>query len=96
MNEFIAEEEFSKTNAYLDNITVCGKTQEEHEHNLARFLAAAKKKTLKFNQEKCTFSATSINLLGHHNNNHIHNKCVDFILKSQLVPNYKDAASTGY
>ena len=69
MDEFIAEEELSKTYAYLDNITVCGKTQEEHDHNLARFLAAAKKKNLKFNQEKCTFSTTSINLLGHHISN---------------------------
>ena len=51
MDEFIAEEEFSKTYAYLDNITVCGNTQEEHDHNLARFLAAAKKKNSKFNQE---------------------------------------------
>ena len=44
MNEFIAEEELSKTYACLDNIGVCGKTQEEHDHNLARFIAAAKKK----------------------------------------------------
>ena len=65
----VAEEELSKTYAYLDNITVCGKTQEEHDHNLARFLAAAKKKNLKFNQEKCTFSPTSIDLLGHHISN---------------------------
>ena len=65
-DEFIAEEELSKTYAYLDNITACGKTQKEHGHNLARFLAAAKKKNLKFDQEKCTFSATSINLSGHH------------------------------
>ena len=69
MDEFIAEEQLSKTYAYLDNITVCGKTQEEHNHNLSRFLAAAKKKNLKFNQEKCTFSTTSINLLGHHISN---------------------------
>ena len=47
-------------------ITVCQKKQEEHDHSLARFLAAAKKKNVKFNQEKCTFSTTSINLLGHH------------------------------
>ena len=69
MDEFIAEEELSKTYAYLDNITVCGKTQEEHDHNLARFLATAKKKNLKFNQEKFTFSTASINLLGHHTSN---------------------------
>ena len=54
MDEFIAEEELSKSCTYLSNITVCGKTQEKHDHNLARFLAAAKKKNLKFikfNQE---------------------------------------------
>ena len=69
MDEFIAEEELSKTYTYLDNITVCGKTKESHDHNLARFLAAAKKKNLKFNQEKCTLLTTSIDLLGHHISN---------------------------
>ena len=53
----------------MDNIILCGKTQEEHDNYLARFLAAAKKKNLKFNQENCTFSTTSINLLGHHISN---------------------------
>ena len=43
IDEFIAQEELSKAYAYLDNITVCGKTQKEHDHNLAKFLAAAKK-----------------------------------------------------
>ena len=69
-DEFIAEEKLEKTTyAYLDNIPVCGKAQEEHDHNLARFLAAAKKKNLWVNQQKCTFSTTSVNLLGHHISN---------------------------
>ena len=51
MDESIAEEELSKTYAYLDNITLCRKIQEEHDHNLARSLAAAKKRNLKFNRK---------------------------------------------
>ena len=69
----LQNKELSKTYTYWNNKTVCGKTQEQHDHNLARFLSAAKKKNLKFNREKSTFSSTSINLLGHHiSNGEIH------------------------
>ncbi|EFA07199.1 hypothetical protein TcasGA2_TC010206 [Tribolium castaneum] len=50
---------------YLDNVTVCGRNQTEHNINLQRFLNAAKKFYLTLNIEKCSFFAKSINLLGY-------------------------------
>jgi len=54
------------TLAYLDNITVCGKTKKEHDENLSNFLRVAAKCNLTFNEQKCTYSAESICLLGYH------------------------------
>ena len=51
--------------AYLDNITICGKTKEEHDANLQQFLEAAAKHNLTFNKNKCTYSSDCISLLGY-------------------------------
>ena len=53
------------TYAYLDNITVGGKTQEEYDANLANFLKVAKDCNLTLNKDKCIYSAECINLLGY-------------------------------
>ena len=53
------------TIAYLDNITVGRKTQEEHDCNLERFLSVAKKSNLTFNETKCVFSSDSVDLRGY-------------------------------
>ena len=50
--------------AYLDNITICGKTKEEHDENLQQFLEAAAKHNLTFNKNKCTYTSDCIWLLG--------------------------------
>ncbi|KAL0880953.1 hypothetical protein ABMA27_002114 [Loxostege sticticalis] len=64
--EFIIEKEnLVGTYAYLDDVTICGVTKEEHDKNLNTFLQAAEKYRLTLNKEKCTFSSESINLLGH-------------------------------
>ena len=65
MDTFISENNLSGTFTYLDNITDCGKDQEEHDTNLEEFLAAAEANNLTFNNNKCTFSTTSIRLLGY-------------------------------
>ena len=44
MNEFISEKGLNGTYAYLDNVTICGKTQEAHDKNVKEFLEAAKRK----------------------------------------------------
>ena len=56
--------------AYLNNITVCGKTKEEHDANLQQFLEAAAKHNLTFNKKKCTYLSDCISLLGYQ----IHNR----------------------
>ncbi len=52
------------TFAYLDNVTVYGNTQQEHDATLCRFLEAAKSK-LTFNHDKSMISVTSVKLLGY-------------------------------
>ena len=49
---------------YLDNITICGKDQRDHDTNLSNFLAAAKKQNLKYNESKCEFNTRKLKLLG--------------------------------
>jgi hypothetical protein len=53
------------TFAYVDNITIAGVTQEEHDFNLQRFLEVAKKHNLTFNENKSIISTNSIDLLGY-------------------------------
>jgi len=48
---------------YLDNITISGKTQKEHDENLHHFMNVAKQYNVTFNEDKCTHSASSIDLL---------------------------------
>ena len=49
----------------MDDITVCGKTQVEHDLNLQRFLNAAKKYYLTINHNKSLFIKKTINVLGY-------------------------------
>ena len=44
-NDITAENELEHTFAYLDNVTICGMTQEEHDQNLAKFREAAQNVT---------------------------------------------------
>jgi hypothetical protein len=44
MDIFIVKEKLKDTFAYLDNLTICGMTQGEHDYNLKRFFLAAKTK----------------------------------------------------
>ena len=66
----IEAEGLQGTYSYLDDVTVCGKDQEEHDYNLNKFLIAAKKYNLTLNKEKSSFSQKSINLLGYTITNH--------------------------
>lgn len=42
MTEFVRKEHLAGVFPYLDNLTICGKDQDEHDANLELFLAAAK------------------------------------------------------
>ena len=64
MDSFITEENLSGTFAYLDNLTVCGMTQAEHDVNLNQSIEAAKRKNIVYNEDKCVFSTTRLSILG--------------------------------
>jgi transposase InsO family protein len=65
MDNFIRENGLLDTYAYVDNILICGKTQDEHDKNFERFSQAAKKARFTFNQEKSVLSVRSIDFLGY-------------------------------
>ena len=64
MDAFISDESLEDTFAYLDDITICGRDQAHHDRNLERFLTAAKRKNLTYNEEKCVFSTRILSILG--------------------------------
>ncbi|KAG7176832.1 pol Retrovirus-related Pol polyprotein from transposon-like 17 [Homarus americanus] len=61
IDEFIRRNDLLGSFAYIDNITIAGSSQQEHDENLSRFLEAAKSK-FTFNEDKFVFS---IDLLGY-------------------------------
>lgn len=65
MDEIIVSNDLQGTYAYLDDLTVCGATQSEHDVNLERFLSVAKKYNMTLNENKCVFSSKTIRLLGY-------------------------------
>ena len=56
MMKFVDENDLETSFPYLDNVTICGKDQEDHGINMEHFLKAAKRKNLCYNTEKCIFS----------------------------------------
>ena len=64
MDSFVEENSLSGTFPYLDNITICGRNEIEHDENLKRFLQAAKDINLTYNEEKCEFSTRKLHILG--------------------------------
>ena len=65
MDKMIEEEGLNDTYPYLDNITVAGKDQEEHDSNVQIFLEAVRLRNLSLNQSKTVESVKSINILGY-------------------------------
>ena len=66
VNQIISDYKCERTFAYLDNITVCGKTKEEHDKNLKQFLKAASDCNLTLNENKCVFATRKLKLLGYY------------------------------
>ena len=65
MDEFVEHYKLQDTFVYLDNITIAGKTQEEHDKNLAAFFTAVKDYGLTLREDKCHYSLKSTDLLGY-------------------------------
>ncbi|KMQ83221.1 enzymatic poly [Lasius niger] len=62
MDQIIKDEDLKGTFPYLDDVTIGGKNQKEHDRNLKKFLDTAEKYNLTLNKDKCQFSVT---LLGY-------------------------------
>lgn len=65
IDNIITENNLSGTFAYVDNVTVCGMNQQEHDENLQRFLKVATEKNLELNNDKSIYSTTVLNILGY-------------------------------
>ena len=61
----VVSSDLHATFAYLDNITVCGDSQEDHDYNVDRFLSTVEKYGLTLNEDKTISSVKSINILGY-------------------------------
>lgn len=65
IDKIIQDEGLEGTFPYIDNITVCGDDQVEHDTNLKKLLASVKKYNLTLNEEKCQYSSKTVKLLGY-------------------------------
>ncbi|KFD61358.1 hypothetical protein M514_12069, partial [Trichuris suis] len=61
---FIKDEHLEGAFAYVDDITVCGSTQADHDRNLENFLKTAQRWNFTLNKDKCTFSTRKLRILG--------------------------------
>ena len=62
---FIEKENLKHTFPYLDNVTVAGKTQAEHDANVEAFLEAIKRNYFTLNDSKTITSVPKIQILGY-------------------------------
>ena len=65
MDKMVDEEGLKDTFPYLNNITVAGRNQQEHDENVKKFHEASQRKGLTLNETKSVESKASINILGH-------------------------------
>ncbi|XP_059045822.1 uncharacterized protein LOC131841533 [Achroia grisella] len=65
INNIIKSEQLEGVYAYLDDITICGINQTDHDEKLKKFEEISTKYNLTLNVTKSEFSKTTINLLGY-------------------------------
>ena len=65
IDDIKSENDLKGTFAYLDNVTVGGKTQVEHDENVKKFLDVCKENNISLNEEKTVYSTTCLNILGY-------------------------------
>ena len=65
MDSIIKSANLDGTFSYLDDVIICGMTQQDHDLNLKRFLQAAAEVNIQYNKEKCVFSTQRLQILGH-------------------------------
>ena len=62
MSQFVEQENLRETFPYLDNVTVAGRDQEEH-NNVKSFLAAIRRRNFTLNESKTIASQKDIQIL---------------------------------
>jgi len=65
MNGIIEHHKLKGTFTYLDNITIGGRSQQEHDENLSAFLEVAKKLHFTFSESKSIISVNEVHVLGY-------------------------------
>lgn len=70
IDNIIRSENLQGTFAYVDNITICGTNQADHDANLDKFRQAARKYNLTFNEDKSIISKHAVSMLGYQIENH--------------------------
>ena len=65
MDKLIKNAELKDTFAYLDNITVAGHTQQEHDENVRKLLTTLHEKEMTLNDSKTVSSVPKISILGY-------------------------------
>lgn len=65
MNTWITKYDLAGVFIYLDNLTVAGMTDNDHDRNLDALLKAAKKENFTFNDSKTVLKVSQIDLLGY-------------------------------
>ena len=65
MDDLVLNESLKNIFFYLDNITVAGRTQEEHDFNVKQSLDALQRRNWTLNESKIIASVSSINILGY-------------------------------
>ena len=65
MVKFVEENDLEAAFPYLDNVTICGKDQEEHDVNKKYFFEAAKRKNIRYNVDECIFSTQRLPIFGY-------------------------------
>lgn len=65
LDELLSNEKLNGTFVYVDSVTLCGESEEEHDQNLTRFLKVAEEYNLTLYCSKCDFKVRAINLLGY-------------------------------
>jgi len=65
MNQFVQEEKLHAVFPYLDNITICGHSKDDHDENLKRFFEAAQRRNLDLNESKSVLTTRKLPILGY-------------------------------
>jgi len=65
MSQFVEQENLRDTFPDLDNVTVAGRDQEEHDNNVKSFLAAIRRRNFTLNESKTIVSQKDIQVLGY-------------------------------